>query len=167
MVKIDETDKKISDLLILDGRMSCPEISRRIGNISERSVRYRIERLIRSGVISVHGSVNPAAVGFPVIGDVFLEVEPGKVQEITDKLAGYESISYIACSTGDKDISLQIFTRDYTELYSFVTNEISKIAGVRRTHTSFVPFIVKDDKCWPIPSSSISKSSPGRKIARL
>jgi Lrp/AsnC family transcriptional regulator for asnA, asnC and gidA len=163
MVKIDEIDKKISDLLILDGRMSCPEIARRIGSISERSVRYRIERLIKSGVISVHGSVNPAAIGFPVIGDVFLEVEPGMVQEITKKLADYESISYIACSTGDKDISLQIFARDYTELYTFVTGEISKIPGVRRTHTSFVPFIVKDDKCWPIPLSSVNKNSSPKK----
>lgn len=163
MVKIDETDKKISDLLILDGRMSCPEIARRIGNISERSVRYRIERLIKSGVISVHGSVNPSSVGFPVIGDVFLEVEPGMVQEIADKLATFELISYIACSTGDKDISLQIFARDYTELYSFVTGEINKIPGVRKAHTSFVPFIVKDDKCWPIPASSIAKSNSNKK----
>jgi hypothetical protein len=53
---------------------------------------------------------------------------------------------------------LQIFARDYTELYTFVTNEISKISGVRRTHTSFVPFIVKDDKCWPIPISCVNKS---------
>jgi Lrp/AsnC family transcriptional regulator for asnA, asnC and gidA len=163
MVKIDEIDKKISDLLILDGRMSCPEIARRIGNISERSVRYRIDRLIKTGVISVHGSVNPAAIGFPVIGDVFLEVEPGMVQDITKRLADYESISYIACSTGDKDISLQIFARDYTELYTFVTGEISKIPGVRRTHTSFVPFIVKDDKCWPIPLSSVNKNPSSKK----
>jgi DNA-binding Lrp family transcriptional regulator len=163
MVKIDEVDKKISDLLILDGRMSCPEIARKIGNISERSVRYRIERLIKSGVISIHGSVNASAIGYPVVGDVFIEVEPGMVQEITEKLAGYESVSYIACSTWEKDISLQIFAREYTELYTLVTNEISKIPGVRRTHTSFVPFIVKDDKCWPIPASCVAKSSLQKK----
>ncbi len=159
MLKIDEIDKKISDLLIIDGRMSCPEIARRIGNITERSVRYRIERLVKNGVISIQGSVNAPAIGFPVVGDVFLEVEPGLVQEIAHKLAEYELISYIACSTGEKDISLQIFARDYTELYNFVTLEISKISGVRRTQTSFVPFIVKDDKCWPIPTLCVEKSN--------
>jgi Lrp/AsnC family transcriptional regulator for asnA, asnC and gidA len=159
MIKIDEIDKKISDLLIVDGRMSCPEIARRIGNISERSVRYRIERLISNGVISITGSVNASTIGFPVIGDVFLEVEPGRVQDIAKQLAEYELISYIACSTGDSDISLQIFAHDNTELYNIVANDISKIPGVRRTHTSFVPFIVKDDKCWPIPSSSIETTS--------
>jgi Lrp/AsnC family transcriptional regulator for asnA, asnC and gidA len=159
MVKIDEIDKKISDLLIVDGRMSCPEVARKIGNISERSVRYRIERLIKNGVISVRASVDPASVGFPVVGDVFLEVEPGLVQEIAQKLAGYEMISYIACSTGDKDISLQVFARDHTELYTFVTEEISKIQGVRRTHTSFVPLIVKDDINWPIPTSCVDDSN--------
>lgn len=158
MVKIDEIDKKISDLLILDGRMSCPEIARKIGNVSERSVRYRIERLVKNRVITIQASVNAATIGFPVVGDVFLEVEPGLVQEIAQELAKYEMISYIACSTGDKDISLQIFARDYTELYNLVTGDISKIPGVRRTLTSFVPFIVKDDKCWPIPMSCVSKS---------
>lgn len=159
MLKIDEIDKRISDLLINDGRMSCPEVARQIGNISERSVRYRIERLIKNGIISVRGSVNASAIGFPVVGDVFLEVEPGLVQEIANKLAEYEMISYIACSTGENDISLQILARDHTELYNFVTNEISKISGVRRTHTSFVPFIVKNDQCWPIPPSCVNKSS--------
>ncbi|MHC1783870.1 MAG: Lrp/AsnC family transcriptional regulator [Anaerolineaceae bacterium] len=159
MVKIDEIDKKIPDLLIFDGRMSCPEIARRMGKISERSVRYRIDRLTKNRIISIRASIDAAKVGFPIVGDVFLEVEPGLVQEFAQKLAGYEMISYIACSTGDKDISLQIFARDHTELYTLVTEEISKISGVRRTHTSFVPFIVKDDIYWPIPFSCVDYSS--------
>ncbi len=157
MIKIDEIDKKISDLLIIDGRMSCPEIARRIGIISERSVRYRINRLVQNGVIAIRATIDAAKVGFPVVGDVYLEVEPGLVREIADKLAEFEMISYIACSTGDKEISLQIFASDHKDIYTLVTEEISKIPGVRKTHISFVPLVVKDDINWPIPASCVTQ----------
>ena len=157
MIKIDITDKKISDLLLENGRMSCSEIAKRIGGISERAVRYRIERLISSGVIAVHGNVNVRKLGLEVFADVFIEVEPSQVQEIAKKLAEFESISYVACSTGEQDISIQVFARNNTELYNFVTETVGQIPGVRKTHTSFVPIIIKDDHIWHIPSFCIQE----------
>jgi len=158
MSKIDEIDKKISDLLIEDGRMPCVEISRRIGDITERAVRYRIDRLIRKGIIDIRANVDAKSLGFNVIADVFIEVEPGQILEVARKIAEYETVSYVACATGERDISVQIFARDNEELYTFVTDIISRIPGVRRTHTSFVPLIIKDDQIWPIPSMSVKRS---------
>ncbi len=155
VLKIDITDKKISDLLIEDGRMSCSEIAKRIGGISERAVRYRIERLIANNIISVHGNVNSRGLGLEVFADVFIEVEPSQVQEIAKKLAVYESVSYVACSTGERDISIQVFAKNNNELYNFVTEVVGQIPGVRKTHTSFVPLIIKDDHLWHIPSYCI------------
>ncbi len=155
MSNIDELDKKISDLLIEDGRMSCVEIARRIGNITERAVRYRIDRLIRKGIIEIRANVDAKHLGFSVIADVFIEVEPGQVLDVARKIAEYETVSYVACGTGERDISVQIFARNNEELYTFVTDLISRIPGVRRTHTSFVPLIIKDDQRWPIPSTCV------------
>ena len=69
---LDAIDRQVVSLLIEDGRISSAEITRRIGHVSERAVRYRIERLIRTGVIRVGAVVMPQAVGFPVIGDVLV-----------------------------------------------------------------------------------------------
>jgi len=157
MVKIDAIDKKISDLLVDDGRMSCSEIAKSIGGISERAVRYRIEKLIEKKIISVHGNVNARGLGLEVFADVFIEVEPSRVQEIAGLLAQYESVSYVACSTGDRDISIQVFAKDNKELYDFVTEVIGHIPGVRKTHTSFVPIIIKDDHIWHIPSYCVKE----------
>jgi len=156
MIKIDAIDKKISDLLLKDGRMSCAKIAAAIGGISERAVRYRINRLIENGIISVRGNVNAESLGLTVCADVFIEVEPPKVNEISKQLAAYEKVSYIAYSTGDTDISIQVFARDNSELFNFVTEVIGKIPGVRKTHISFVPIKIKDDHIWPIPSSIVS-----------
>lgn len=157
MIKIDTIDRKISDLLIEDGRMSCSKIAAIIGNISERAVRYRIERLIKNKVISIHGNVAAEGLGLVVFADVFIEVEPSLVLEIAKQIASYESVSYVACSTGQNDISIQVFAHDNNELFSFVTDTIGKIPGVRKTHISFVPLKIKDDHIWHIPSFCVQE----------
>jgi len=157
MIKIDGIDKKISDLLLQDGRMSCSKIAASIGGISERAVRYRINRLIENKIIAVRGNVIAEGLGLTVCADVFIEVEPSRVLEIAKLLAQYESVSYIAYSTGDTDISIQVFARNNSELFNFVTDGIGKIPGVRKTHISFVPIKIKDDHIWPIPSFVLQK----------
>ena len=157
MIKIDVTDKKISDLLIEDGRMSCSKIAARIGGISERAVRYRIERLIKNSVIAIHGNVEAEGLGLVVFADVYIEVEPALVLKIAQQIAEFESVSYVACSTGQTDISIQVFAHDNNELFSFVTDVIAQIPGVRKTHISFVPLRIKDDHVWQIPSFCVQK----------
>lgn len=157
MIKIDAIDKQISDLLIEDGRMSCSKIASRIGNISERAVRYRIDRLVKNNVIAIHGNVEAEGLGLSVFADVFIEVEPASVLKIAQQIAGYESVSYVACSTGQTDISIQVFAHDNNELFSFVTDVIGQIPGVRKTHISFVPLRIKDDHIWHIPSFCVQE----------
>jgi DNA-binding Lrp family transcriptional regulator len=79
------------------------------------------------------------------------------VLEIANHLAQFESVSYIAYSTGDTDISIQVFARNNSDLFKFVTDVVGKIPGVRKTHISFVPIKIKDDHIWPIPSFVIKK----------
>jgi Lrp/AsnC family transcriptional regulator for asnA, asnC and gidA len=159
-IKLDQLDKEIIDLLTKDGRMSCAEIARAIGTVSERSVRYRLEKLLEEDVIRINATPVPQSLGYSVVADVFIEVEVGQVLEIARKIAAYESVSYVACSTGESDISVQIITQNNRDLYEFVTEVLGKIPGVRKTTTSMVPFIVKDIEQWRIPSSTFRDSQP-------
>ncbi len=151
--KIDRIDQTIVHLLIEDGRMPSSEIARRLGNVSERSVRYRIDRLIQQGVIRVSAIVNPKAVGLPVKADIFVQVEPGHVPEVARKMTEFECVSYVACSTGDRDLSIQVYARDNEELYRFVTEVIGNVPGVRKTSTMLLPLVLKDVYDWHIPDS--------------
>jgi Lrp/AsnC family transcriptional regulator, regulator for asnA, asnC and gidA len=161
MYELDSTDRAIVDLLIEDGRMSSADIARRIGGVSERSVRYRLERMLRDRVIRVSAIVNPRAVGFGVTADVMLEVEPGHVQEVARRMAELEQVSYVACSTGDRDLSIQIYARDNQELYQFVTEVIGHVPAVRRTTTLLVPVVVKDVYDWHIPDRNADGQKEG------
>jgi len=161
--QIDQIDRAIVGLLLEDGRMASAEMARRIDDVSERSVRYRIDRLIQEGVIQVSAIVNPKAVGFPVVADVFIEVEPGRVLEIAQKMVEFECVSYVACSTGDRDVSIQVCARDNEELYRFVTEVVGNVPGVRKTHTVLLPLILKDVYNWQIPEAVCAARKEGEK----
>ncbi len=161
MSEIDTVDRAIIALLMEDGRMPSAEIARRIGEISERSVRYRLDRLVQEGVIRVGAIVNPKLVGFPVVADVWMEIEPGHVMEVARKMVGFEEISYVACATGDRDVSVQVYARNNEELYRFVTEVLGNVPSVRRTHTILVPIVLKDVYDWLLPESACKEGKEG------
>jgi Lrp/AsnC family transcriptional regulator for asnA, asnC and gidA len=157
MYEIDKTDLKIVNLLLEDGRKSASEIARQIGEVSERAVRYRIERMIEEDVIRIAAVVRPEAFGLPIKADVWLEVESDRIREVAQKMAEYENVTYVACSIGENDISIQVVAKDTDEVYRFVTETIRKVPGVRRTTTSIVPLILKDVYQWRAPETVIKK----------
>lgn len=161
MGKLDSRDIAIVDLLMEDGRMSCAEIARRVGDVSERAVRYRITRLVQEGIIRISAIPNPMVLGYPVVADVMIEVEPGHIRGVAEKLREYECVSYVACSTGDRDVSIQVVARDNAELYRFVTEVVGQVPGVRRTETYLVPVILKDVYEWRIPRECVPPEKGG------
>ncbi len=149
--EFDKTDIKIVNLLLEDGRMSASEISRRMGDISERAIRYRIDRMIEEGAIQISAVVNPEALGMSVNADVWLEVESDMIMEVARKMAAFENVRYVACGIGQNDISIQVVAKDTGEIYYFVTEVVRKVPGVRKTTTSIVPIVLKDVYQWRIP----------------
>jgi len=162
MYEFDKTDIKIVNLLLEDGRMSASEMSRRMGGISERLIRYRIERMVNGNVIQISAVVRPDALGFTIKADVWLEVGADQVLEVAKKIAVFENVTYVACSIGQNDISIQIVAKDTAEIYYFVTEVIRKMPGVLKTTTSIVPIILKDVYQWRIPPS-LAEDVPGNK----
>lgn len=142
-MKIDDIDLAIIDFLTQDGRMSCEEIAAQIGDISARAVRYRMNALLEHDVIRISAVPDPLALGLNVVADVYIEVEPGAVFEVGNKLAAYENVVYVACSTGDRDISIQVVARSNSELFAFVADEIGQLPGIRKTTTSITPMVLK------------------------
>jgi Lrp/AsnC family transcriptional regulator for asnA, asnC and gidA len=153
MYNIDKIDAQIINLLVDNGRMPCTEIARRISNISERSVRYRMERIIKEGLLQVTAVVNTKLLGYSVVADVWLEVESDAILDVAKKMTQYDCISYVACGIGEPDISVQVLAHDNSEVYRFVTEVIGKTPGVRKTTTSIVPLVLKDTHQWHIPNS--------------
>ena len=151
MYNFDKVDVRIVNMLLEDGRMSASEVARRVGDISARAVRYRIDRMINDGVIQISAVVNPDTFGLTTKADVWLEVESDKILEVARKMATFENVTYVACGIGQNDISIQLVAKDTAEIYHFVTEVVRKVPGVRKTTTSIVPIVLKDVYQWRVP----------------
>ncbi len=154
MYEPDEFDWKIITLLNYDGRMPSAEIARRLGNVSARTVTNRINALTEHGIINIRAVVNPENVGYGVMADVFVEVEPGRVREVAQKAAEFPQTSYVACATGESDVSISLRVRSIDELFDFVTEKLGKIPGVRRTQSYLLPLKIKDMDTWIPPNAA-------------
>src|SRR5574341_953620 len=155
MYEFDKIDVKIVNLLLDDGRMPASEISRRIGDISERAVRYRIDRMVNEGIVQISAVARPHAFGLTMIADVWLEVEADRILEVAKRMAEFDNVSYVACGIGETDVSIQIVARDTAEVYHFVTEVVRKVPGVRKTTTSIVPIVLKDVYQWRVPERTL------------
>ena len=81
--------------------------------------------------------------------------EADAIQEVAQKMTTFENVSYVACSIGETDVSVQVLAHDTVEVYRFVTEVIGKVPGVRKTTTSIVPLVFKDVYQWKIPSELV------------
>lgn len=159
MYNFDKTDIKIVNILLEDGRMPASEIARRIEDISERAVRYRIDRMVDAGIIQVSAVAKPQAFGLTTIADVWMEVESDRILEVARKMAEYDNVSYVACGIGESDVSIQVVAKDTAEIYHFITEVVRKVPGVRKTTTSIVPLIIKDVYQWRVPERILREMS--------
>lgn len=150
-VHIDEVDRGIVAALIADGRSSAAQIARALGGVTERAVRYRLQRLVDRGVLRVSAVVDPRALGYGVIADVFIEVAAGELRRVAERLVEHERVSYVAASIGRGDLSVQVCARDSEELAALVADLVASIAGVKKAQTVLVSWKLKDVHQWQIP----------------
>lgn len=163
MYQPDQFDWKIIALLNEDGRMSSAEISRTLGGVSARTITNRIDVLTEHEIIHVRSIVNPDLVGYGVLADVFIEVEPDKVRTVGETLAKFPLISYIVFATGDADIIISIRAKNISELFNFVLEEVGQIPGVRHTETYPLPLKLKTMATWMPPHVLENSEDQGSK----
>jgi len=130
---MDETDKKIIELLQQDGRMEDVEIARRTG-ISHDTVKRRRKKMEEAGYIKIHANINPRKLGYTNVFILGITLAPGKdVRIIAEKLASMKEFFFVALSLGPThSIVASCFARDQIILNKLVEelrtwNEIEKI----------------------------------------
>ena len=154
MNKMDETDRSIIEFLSKDGRMSAADIARRMGNITDRAVSYRIHQLIESGVMKIVPFINPEALGYTITADLSIQTEPKKLIQVAKAVAKLQPVVYVAIVAGDRDITATVHVAGVRELQSFITETLLNIPGVQRTRSQILTQVVKDIDQWGIPDDA-------------
>lgn len=142
-VRLDDLDRAIIRLLRRDGRLSYADVARAVG-VSEPTVRKRMQRLLRTGAVSVAARVNPAPIGFPIDAVMGIRVERGRVREVGRKLAAMDNVAYVGYLTGSFDIMIEAFLPDTDGLFRFLNEDLERIDGILATETWHV---LRTEKC--------------------
>jgi len=134
-IALDELDFRILGCLQKDGRMSLTIMAENLG-VSIGTVRTRLNKLLDEETINIIGRVDPEKVGFRCYAHIAVFVRPATLKEkVAVKIAKLPEVSFLAMTSGDYDLEVDVMCRDNNHLVSFV-DEISKITGVHQTKTT-------------------------------
>jgi len=143
----DQIDYQIMLLLHQNARIPASEIARDL-NANERTIRKRIDRLIRMGVFRLTAIINPEAFGYIMAVDIFLDVDSRLEDSIILELQGMPEISYIALGQGTRDVSIECRFKNNEEMHEFMRKKLPSIQGVQVKGFSLVPHVIRNIDEW-------------------
>ena len=131
----DELDFAILSCLQEDGRMSFTVMAEKL-HVSIGTIRTRFNKLLEDGTINIIGRVDPAKVGFHSYAHIAVYVRPATLKEkVAKQIAKMPEVSFLAMTSGDYDLEVDVMCRYNDHLVDFV-NELSSINGVHQTKTT-------------------------------
>jgi DNA-binding Lrp family transcriptional regulator len=146
MNKVDDTDKKILEILQLNSNQSIKQIASQL-NLTNTPVHERIKKLERSGIIeSYSANIDTKKIG----KDLMVYTSVSLKEHTKDYLLNFETKvqsikEVIECHhvSGEHDYLLKVILKNMDDYRDFLTNKLAKIANIGNVHSSFVVGVVK------------------------
>ena len=142
MKKIDKTDATIIRLLQKDGRMSNTKIAKHAG-ISETTVRYRMQRLIKEEYIEIAAVIDPMKLGNGIEGSIRIKADIKQMQEVSQALKLIAELFYVVRVSGNVDFDTTFFVKTMQDACILI-DRINMIEGVIDTDMLTVLEYVKE-----------------------
>jgi Lrp/AsnC family transcriptional regulator, regulator for asnA, asnC and gidA len=147
---LDERDKRIVELLQKNARASNASIGKAVG-LSEAAVRKRVARLFEGRQVDFVLAVNPTLFGYDRIAFIGVQVDIDKMVTAADALCRLTPVNFVAYTSGTYDLFIIGQFRSDEDLVDFLTQQVGKIPGVRRTETTFILKVRKRTALWGLP----------------
>ncbi|MDT0317538.1 Lrp/AsnC family transcriptional regulator [Streptomyces millisiae] len=116
MDSLDEIDRRIVELLQLEGRLTGAEVGRRVG-LSQPAAGARIQRLEKSGVITGYRAVvDPAALGLNIHAVLRLRTTHARLPDALRLAAELPEVTSVLRVTGEDCLLLDVHCADAARL---------------------------------------------------
>ena len=130
---LDELDLRIVEMLQKDSSTPSVKIAEML-NVTEGTVRNRIRRLRRLGVIKKFTiAVDPMALGRTNVAFVLLNPFPGRLQEVAKRLAAIDAIDEVHETHTYGDLLLKVRAKSPSDLADIIASRIKTVPGVAGT----------------------------------
>ncbi len=156
-------DVRIIRALHANARSSMSKIASRLG-MPELTVRHRLNRLVRLGVIEFAAIVNPLQLGYQIWAQFHVEVELARMRSVAQRLARARQVYFVGIATGGYDVLVGAVFRTNKELLDFITGPMAKVPGIVGISTSSILEVVKRSMTFDLPEEAATgrRSRPAR-----
>ncbi len=145
MLKLDEKDFAILEILKGNSRLSTQKIARAV-RIPVTTVHNRVKKLVKEKVIKNYTiNIDSKKLGKAVSSYVFITVDYKALKEskmsqieLAKKIKSNPIVVEASILTGGTDILIKVNVSSIEELSDFVTNHLRKFGGVDATSTAVI-----------------------------
>ena len=135
MHRFDDLDMKLLYELTLDGSISVPTLSKKLG-INASVLYSRIKRLVKKRLIKKFTvEIDESLLGIGVKASIGINRDPKFKDAIHKKFLETSEVVSISEVTGRFDIMIKIHAKNLEALHSVVIEKIGKIEGIQNTET--------------------------------
>lgn len=139
---LNDTDIRILEILQNDARIAYSAIAREL-DIPESTVRYRVDKLRESGVITGFVALlDPRKIGYGITAIGLIKVEAAQLQEVSEVLASFDEARHVFRSTGVYDLVAVIHAADIAGLNDLIA-KIKMVPGVREAIVEVATYLIK------------------------
>ncbi len=137
MTELDETDRRLLDLLRANSRTSTSELARSLG-VSRSTVQDRISRLERRRIIAGYTiRYHPDYGERRISAHVMIQINPKYGERIVSGLRELNAVTMLQTVSGVYDLVTRVETTT-TEALDRVLDRIGALPGVEKTTTAIV-----------------------------
>ena len=126
--EIDGLDLAIVEAMATNGRMSPGDIASEIGDVSERTVRNRLNSLIERRHLFFPTVADPS-VRHGIYLDVAIDTESGRMTSVADAVVDFPQVEWVGYGGGEHDVYCSLLVFDQHSALQ-VVEEIDRIRGV-------------------------------------
>ena len=148
---IDDTDRKILEILQDNARLSNAEIARQVGMAASATFE-RLRRLEKRGVISGYRpELNPKELGLGLLAYVFVRADELPGETVTgDLLAQIPEVLEVHHIAGEDCYLAKVRTADTEALGKLLREKFGAIKSVRSTRTTIALSTIKEEVRLPL-----------------
>lgn len=132
-MKIDETNIDIIREL-RQGKRSFKKIADKL-NITENTVRSRVNKLMEEGILDISGLVDPSKIPGHSTVMIGLKLTEMNLIDKCEEISTLRGVISVAVVTGRYDLLVFVLLKKGFGLLEFYTEEMSKVDGVRSVET--------------------------------
>ncbi len=147
---LDDIDISIIRLLQENGRVSNAHLARRL-EVSEPTIRKRIDRLLEDQVIKVVAVIEPRRSAYTF--DVLLGINVvGERVPVGEALAASDNCAYLGYTAGRYDLLVELLFTSGQDFFDFVEYDLPTFGQISRVETLHVLRAPKVNYDWRMPA---------------